>query len=329
MNSHKLIDNKGNELENYPMFFHLNWHTRETKWYKHGVLPICRKDINKKIMTNWGKSQLVLILTGSTGSNYTPNTKIPFTSVDLLISNLQKAIRRRATKKAILTVQTLIDISPVKLLRRLPIIMLEDVGIFSEFSTLMWLMCAMSSKDFSLSNSMVAWLYGLVFSLSEYRFASELSFLDSCKRYIPVSFPDEYKNLFYALHLRVAYGGMISDTKMINWFINNISDDIQSLGVRFLGPPNSTMKRSDWIIESIDFHCIPKIVNAIVEKYEFLDAKNIKRAIWFNSSGLNVRELPDIRKIEFDNGRKETAEVWNIIHSQYRSLERYFLKNIQ
>ena len=58
-----------------------------------------------------------------------------------LLSHLQKAIRRKNNRAAIFTADLLLEISPLKLLRRLPIIMIEDTFPHHSFTTLVWLIC--------------------------------------------------------------------------------------------------------------------------------------------------------------------------------------------
>jgi hypothetical protein len=63
-------------------------------------------------------------------------------NVPLLKSNLQKAIRRCQTQIAINSALAIIQKVPIELLRRLPIIYIEDVCLMDSYSIPVWLMMA-------------------------------------------------------------------------------------------------------------------------------------------------------------------------------------------
>ena len=67
--------------------------------------------------------------------------------------------------KAVQTSKHLIDLDCNSFLRRLPIIMLEDVTLHSSFPIIIWLMIA-SSKKYQLKLEMIKWLLGVVYYLS-------------------------------------------------------------------------------------------------------------------------------------------------------------------
>ena len=65
----------------------------------------------------------------------------------LIKSNLQKAVRRCDNQIAIQSALVLIQMAPMELLRRLPIIYIEDVCLMDSYSIVVWLM--MADKDYS------------------------------------------------------------------------------------------------------------------------------------------------------------------------------------
>ena len=81
----------------------------------------------------------------------------PYKKRSYLISHLQKSIRKMKTMKSIQTAKHLIDLDINCLLRRLPIIMLEDVIPHSSLSILIWLMISIS-KGFQMKKIMIQWL---------------------------------------------------------------------------------------------------------------------------------------------------------------------------
>ena len=72
-----------------------------------------------------------------------------YKNVPYLKSHLQKCIRKQNDILAVSTCYHLLKLNLQELLRRLPIIMLEDTTLHESFSTLIWLMIVISScKNF-------------------------------------------------------------------------------------------------------------------------------------------------------------------------------------
>merc|ERR1712224_473421 len=70
-------------------------------------------------------------------------------TIPILKSNLQKCIRRSKEMKAVATAYLMLNIDPSSILRRLPIIYIEDVHIDISFATIVWYMIAVS-KNYKL-----------------------------------------------------------------------------------------------------------------------------------------------------------------------------------
>jgi hypothetical protein len=71
-----------------------------------------------------------------------------------------------------------------------------------------------------------------------------------------------------------------------------------------------------------DFHCFPFILDWIIEKFMEVEIEpdNIKKAIWYYSSGINVR---------FEFSRKniyEYGSVWRMICREYRKIGKYLIR---
>jgi hypothetical protein len=88
-----------------------------------------------------------------------------YTKRSFLISHLQKSIRKMHHDKSIKIAKHIIDLDISSLLRRLPIIMFEDVIPHSSLPILIWLLIA-SSKGFEFKTVMIQWLLGVVYFLS-------------------------------------------------------------------------------------------------------------------------------------------------------------------
>ena len=86
-------------------------------------------------------------------------------SISHLKSCLQKSIRRRAPLPAVRVAMELADKSWTDLIRRLPIIILEDSTLHPDFSLLVWLMIA-DSKGFVPSKELIVRVLQVVFEMA-------------------------------------------------------------------------------------------------------------------------------------------------------------------
>ena len=146
------------------MFFYLEWtDKRPTKVELRKERP---KDINYECNFRIKKEKYVLC--GNINQSfvrYYPPPKLEYTKNQYLLSHLQKSVRRMDDIKAVQTAKHLIDLDCNSFLRRLPIIMLEDVTLHESISVIVWLMIA-SSKKYPIKIEMVKWLLGVVYYLS-------------------------------------------------------------------------------------------------------------------------------------------------------------------
>ena len=108
------------------------------------------------------------ILCGNINPNfktYYPPPKLEYTKNQYLLSHIQKSVRRMDDIKSVQSAKHLIDLDCTSFLRRLPIIMLEDVTLHESITIIVWLMIA-NSKKFPLKLEMIKWLLGIVYYLS-------------------------------------------------------------------------------------------------------------------------------------------------------------------
>ncbi|KAG7357530.1 hypothetical protein IV203_002218 [Nitzschia inconspicua] len=86
-------------------------------------------------------------------------------SVPVLKSILQKSVRRRKPLPSVRVAMELWDKSQVELLRRLPIIVLEDTTLHPDMPLLVWLMMA-SSKGYIIPPLLTKRLFGIVYEIA-------------------------------------------------------------------------------------------------------------------------------------------------------------------
>ena len=134
-----------------------------------------------------------------------------------LVSHLQKSIRKMKHLKSVKTAKHLIDLDISSLLRRLPIIMFEDVIPHTSLPIIVWLMIAVSKGFLQIKSVMVQWLLGVVYFLSENKEHDKVHKIDSIDQ------NDINDNMYLkSILLRISYGGMNGDMKMLLGFCNII-----------------------------------------------------------------------------------------------------------
>eukprot|EP00191_Tetraselmis_sp_GSL018_P017263 CAMPEP_0177582450 /NCGR_PEP_ID=MMETSP0419_2-20121207/2750_1 /TAXON_ID=582737 /ORGANISM="Tetraselmis sp., Strain GSL018" /LENGTH=239 /DNA_ID=CAMNT_0019071685 /DNA_START=224 /DNA_END=943 /DNA_ORIENTATION=+ len=139
-------------------------------------------------------------------------------NVPLLKSLLQKAVRRRNKRAATWAAFELAVVDVVSLLRRLPIILLEDVGLHDSFPAIVWMMVA-SSKGWKPNENQVAWMVDVVATYCEIESWNKLDSIceaslsdsDIVKRWKGY---EPQCSLLLSMNTRLSYGGMACDQAM-------------------------------------------------------------------------------------------------------------------
>jgi len=157
-------------------------------------------------------------------------------SIPVLKSILQKAIRRRKPLPAVRVAMELADKSIGDLLRRLPIIMLEDSMLHPSLPFLTWLMAA-NSKNFELNEFLLTKVLCAVYEMASCPWQDDCSSGSDTEKpnALPVTDPatlsfDSYhvpginhlledRDVYiWSMLLRARYGGMGCDVRMLNLF---------------------------------------------------------------------------------------------------------------
>lgn len=256
-----------------------------------------------------------------------------YKNVSLLKSHLQKCVRRQLNGKAVATAWHLMKMDFNSLLRRLPIIMIEDVSLRDSFSTLMWLVCAIS-KDYKITKKQIIWILDLVDSMcsdiiydrSDTLYPKEQIETDCSKWYKLIEKNDmltrEKKDLLISVLLRVSYGGMKGDMRLLYNFVGYgyMKDRIQSYPIKETRIDIENIKDlqlSEIEHASIDFHCFPSILNQLQSEYKQYTEDEIKRAIWECNSKYNKRDIFEVD----DHWR----EIWEKIKQSMENLQKEYI----
>jgi hypothetical protein len=265
-------------------------------------------------------------------SYYLTKEKV-YKNVPYLKSHLQKCIRKCDDLLAIPTCFHLFKLDLNELLRRLPIIMIEDVMLHESYSTLLWLMIANSTNKFKMKIYIYEWILGAVYVLckietkdaketKETKEKDEKNILDTLNSYNKDGLSENELSLLYCMHMRIAYGGMDCDLKMIKESINiwkerfiDKSYKVNNMEIRPVSIYVKELSLQDWDISAIDYHCNSKILDHISKKYDEITSEEIKKVIWYHSSSINNR----VKNDEYNN------KLWNEIKNYVEKTQKYLL----
>lgn len=234
-------------------------------------------------------------------------------NIPLIKSNLQKAVRRCDNQIAVQSALVLIQKDPMELLRRLPIIYIEDVCLMDSYSIVVWLM--MADKDYGkLKLRDIDILLNIVNSLCDCK-----TYFNYVKNDYNYAFTHETlqfvqnSSQLLSIYYRSEYGGMKGDIQMLKVAIDYYR--MHPTEVRTTEYNNidySKIEREiEVLVEAIDFHCYPQMLNTL-NRYTYIDKDTIKMCIWFVESGYNVRK-PDTQE-----SSKEYEE-----RSEWKKIEKY------
>lgn len=204
-----------------------------------------------------------------------------------LLSHLQKCIRRMDDVKSVKTAKHIINLDCNSFLRRLPIIMLEDVSIHCSFPVIIWLMIAYYKK-FEMKNEIIKWLLGVVYCLS---ISKQKTYYEKLSEEVDIK--EKQDDIFInTLRMRKAYGGMGGDMEMIEYYVMLIMGDkinIDNMKVPLVNLSIPSLLKNEWIYQANDFHCNRSIIKQVKNYFPNMNEEYIKTLIWNFSSSQNNR----------------------------------------
>ena len=246
----------------------------------------------------WKKSVIinrerVIICTNIASSRIVPKEfRLNENLIPLLKSNIQKCVRRQIPDKAlksayqlmnILSIDKTKEIGMTAFLRRLSIISMEDTIVPESLSTVIWFMVA-HSKGYILCEKQRRWLLGFLYVLVNSKQFSRMEWKDNGS--VKIVYNDFVKSLF----IRKMYGGMPGDIKMVESSLYHYSRNKPAFTPIIRMKMNDlSFDKSDIELSSVDFHCYPGIVYQLQERYPDYSKEHIKKIIWDERSGVNVR----------------------------------------
>jgi len=259
--------------------------------------------------------------------------------IEILKSNLQKAIRKKLLDVSLSTAYTILVQDKTQLLRRLPIIALEDSTInFQDFTYLIWLMVA-DSKGYKLTNYDINRILSIVefITLNDYR---DYINNDTESDYLPFDnyseFDKDFISFYNSIFIRLEFGTMEGDIKWLKnianeWYkrinkkdgdINYYLKKIPKAEVKEYNFKELEFRKKYQIPEAIDFHCYKNIFNDLKEKIPNLyeTRENLTKTIWYLRSSLNLRNnfIRENKKAEefvkkYENERIKYSKIYSLL----------------
>jgi len=318
--------------EIYPTIIYLNYNNNQYIVEYLNNIPSSSLFIGK-IKWNYSKNYLNIYINKSLNQKkkYIFNSDYTTDNISLLKSQLQKNIRRMNNDLSINISYQMINLNFNEFIRRLLIITLEDVILNQYFPILTWMMVAFSTKNWIPSNDDINWILNYVNYLCNIQYREYYSKIDDLS--IPYNHNKRlFNSLIFSMELRKSYGGMKCDIKFLNWFIKewnerfkNNSQYINTLyyNMNIINiETNKLIKPIDMLLDAVDFHNYPKIIQLIYSKYNNLTPEEIKIAIWEYSSKINKRnymnsDIEDIPNIEYNNIWIKIKDYKNLLSSKY------------
>jgi hypothetical protein len=354
----------GCEIEPLRTFFHcdLTYFPPKTQWTHMSVIQTSNQTFTPttgiEYSSNWKNTTPSIQVSGIYEEGYEPFTfplELRITNVSLLKSQLQKCVRRKHTELAVLTGWTLMKLDFEQFIRRLAIIMNEDVYLHTDvLPVIVWITSA-CTHGYQPSLKVVMWLLGVIKGLCETEYYDP-TIISHTKHdnfnYTKIDteqLTEHEINFLYSLLFRRSFGGLLNDIVMMNnslceWhtrFLEKTVDyetiQMRDFVVEYVCPPiDVELTNNHILISSLDFHVYPNILELIFVRFEnvlndyvrdvmkidgmVVSQDDIKGIIWHFSSGINVRtKYYDSKKMKYME-RKKTNDAKNELYQTYARL---------
>ena len=277
-------------------------------------------------------------------------SRIPF-----LKSHLQKNIRKGNAGLAVRTCKEMLQQDVLQVVRRLSIIMVEDVDLHPAFNILLWWTIALAKQASAnkqagdsdvlragdVPSSLLEWLLGLthmlcrvkhrtVFDTSTpphhtiWQHAQDLHQLRT-HQHKPSFLNRTIQNTLWSVMVRASYGGLKSDMRLlqsvVSVYIQNVSaTNTNTLWMTTVRPvvyhSVEPLDASTWDLDAIDFHVARYFLQKLEEAVND-ESIDVKRMMWENGSSVNVRDV--------GGGEKYAGEVWRTVLPSVRGWQSYLL----
>ena len=314
------------------------------KWTHIGDIIICSEDRhNPEISLNKEKLNII------NSKSFDDNLQL----LSFIKSHLQKSIRRQKYIEALKSAKEMLLLDKNAFLRRISIIMFEDVKLKKYFINFIWLMVA-CSKGYNLQDYHLDFIFKYIYDLclenefDDYNPEDERILKSSVDKFIDKvninkKISEENKDILYCIGLRISYGGMGGDIDMLCFYAMKYfyffekGNNIKNIDIN--GCKNITSKFvfdfkfekiEDFLYQGVHFHCFPGIIKDIKEEtdYKYSD-EQLKKCIWEYNSKINTRKNNDVNEKEISNIKNIWEEIKTILLKHQKIILGMMLNKIK
>jgi len=250
--------------------------------------------------------------------------------IPLLKSNMQKAVRRGHADIAVASALAILQKNPMQLLRRLPIIYIEDVCLHDSYPVVVWLM--MADKEYIITQADIQLILQIVNQLALCPLFYDRSYendndndndlSNKKKQLLSHTFLQDKPehSILLSLYYRMQYGGMKCDVQMLEKSIYYYIDHSDKIRRGFSSDALIIDPVLEILVEAIDFHPFPSLLNDL-SRMTGLEKEVIKEFIWFVESAYNRRKPETIE----DSKRYEERREWKKIERFLEDVRMQFI----
>ncbi|AYV80443.1 MAG: hypothetical protein Harvfovirus1_68 [Harvfovirus sp.] len=299
-----------NENKNFPAFFYFDYDTTTAHfYYKLADIQLREKDISQiaHVAVKNMNETLFMCIDKKYSKVFVLGQEEKEDNLSIMKSHLQKCVRRGERVLAMETGKYMLEAGQTaELLRRLFIICLEDTILNKEIVTLTWLM-VMANKKYQFDDNINSWILGFIALISEVKYFDPPDFsgeqfqkknlMSIVKKLDPME-----RDIIMSLVIRISYGGMGGDLKMLNNFISrwlarfshndDVYEQFQLINPLVKQTIDSSLSKNSMLLAAFDFHCT-NIIKMIQKKVD-LDDEQLRKLIWNHSSSTNFRIIKEL-----------------------------------
>lgn len=288
-------------------------------WRGFNNISIEERDTCDFTVTLFGKEKLGIVREHGSGDIWKPPSTSRDYFVPLLKSNLQKAIRRQLHITCLRTTLQLLIQTPLELLRRLPIIALEDVNVIECIDGIVWLMVWLATGN-KLYVEDVEFILNYVWDLSHHStFYRPSKLVEPLEDLMALKIKwwnsESITSISLSLLVRMFYNGTDWDMRLLASFHNNHSivprvprDDYPNY--RDIGE----LEETDRLVVAADFHC-SNMIAYFGSKWNLSTRGKcrLRELVWNHISSMNTRipkrdKLPCVPMVGY---------TWNDFYTLY------------
>ena len=318
------------------------------KWYHVGDIIICCKD--KDSITDESNVLMIQSIEKINSKLFDEKRQL----LSFMKSHLQKSIRRQKGIEALKSAKELLLLDKNELLRRICIIMFEDVKLKLYFVNFVWLMVA-CSKGYKLEEYHLDYIFKYIYDMTnennydKYNYEDERiekngvdKFIDEVNMNKNIS--EVKKDILYCIGLRISFGGMGGDMDMLCYyarqyfhffeknenFVKNFDDELcKNINAKYVFGLNFE-KIEDFLISGVDFHCFPGIIKDIKEEigYKYSD-EQLKICIWEFNSKINTRKDNHVDENNIPKIKNIWEDINQILYKHQKIILEIMIKKLK